>query len=289
MELPAAADSPRAWLEAYIQHRGRLAALDAQFSCDPACSRPGCTHPELVIPVSLLDLWGAAHFLGERAADLYHRAFTLGLVAEAGQDWLRTPVLRLKKPCPFFGGELCAIYPARPLACILFPEYLVVAGTLAAHAAREHFRDYRCLHRPLTLTPARREAMAALMRLWRRELLITSFRLFGRAPCYVECRDFLPIPAGKQGSEPGFIAPPWLEQCFREQIAIHPPFADLAGTIAELHHSPGQAALLQAFLDDRLYRTLTRQGTERVAVFRLKKRKLRLTRRSLRPPEVAAF
>jgi Fe-S-cluster containining protein len=62
----------------------------------------------------------------------YQRNYTLGLFPTEQNDWIVS--LGLKMPCPFLENDLCSIYPVRPLACVLFPEYLVCDGRFEVEA-----------------------------------------------------------------------------------------------------------------------------------------------------------
>ncbi len=179
-------ESCRQWLTDYLRHRASLASQDSDFHCDPACDRPGCKNPDLQIPVSLIDLLGASHYLKEPVGEIFRRHYILGLFCNDREDWLRTVTVRLHKPCPFLDNDLCGLYPVRPLPCMLFPEYLVSRGTFAAHAAKDQFREYLCLRRPLHLSPARAQAVAKLRSLFERELLISSYYLFNDGLCHID-------------------------------------------------------------------------------------------------------
>jgi hypothetical protein len=60
--ISSQAEDPRQWLAAYLRRRADLAAYKSDFDCDPACTRPGCKNRDLQIPVSLIDLLGAAMY-----------------------------------------------------------------------------------------------------------------------------------------------------------------------------------------------------------------------------------
>jgi len=293
--LSSPAGDPREWLTAYLRHRARLASLESDFQCPPACTRPGCRNPDLQVQVSLVDLLGAALHLEESVSAIYRRHYSLGLFSNDRDDWIRMVALKLKKPCPFLEDDLCGIYPARPLPCVLFPEYLVYQGQFEESAGKEHFRDYLCLRGPLLLSPARAQVMGKLAGMWERESLISSFYLFNHGPCHLDFGnliDELLHAAGSQGAgesgespESGrFIPHQVLEGFFLERIAGLPPFSGVSEKIQSLHTREGQAQFLQLFQDDRLLKKLKRSGDDRALVFRFVKGKLQAQRRSLLPP-----
>jgi Fe-S-cluster containining protein len=283
---------PRAGVAAYLRLRGELASAKSDFVCDPACTRPGCRNEDLQVEVSLIDLLGAAGRRGESVSALYRRYYSLGLFSDDRDDWIRRVSLKLRKPCPFLEEDLCSIYPVRPLPCALFPEYLAAEGKLDTEAAQDHFRDYPCLHRSLTLSPARAGVMASLKGLWRRETLATSFHLWQHGRVYVDFSNLTgelmqaAAAAGPEG-RPGPQTVPHriLEHFFRERLAPSPPFAGISDRIGRLDHREGTTEFLRLFQDDRLAKKLKQTGDDRARVFRLRKGRVRATRRSLTPME----
>jgi Fe-S-cluster containining protein len=294
--IPSQAESSRQWLTEYLRTRAHLASSGSDFHCDPACSRPGCKNQDLQVPVSLVDLVAAALHRGESVSANYHGRYSLGLLSNERDDWIRTVSLRLKKPCPFLENDRCSIYPVRPLPCILFPEYLVQAGSLAENAGKDHFRDYLCLARPILLSPERAKVIAKLRWMWERERLISSFYLFHHGPCRL---DFSNLKAEllqaatslKEGEsaerpEPRRLIPTQvLEHFFLERIAGCHPFAGVSEKIYHLNNPEGQAQFLQLLQDDRLMKKLKQAGDDRALVFRFVNGTMQAGRRSLIPTE----
>jgi Fe-S-cluster containining protein len=296
--IPAAspqAQDPGPWLAAYLRTRAHLASLESDFRCDPACSRPGCKDQDLQVSVSLVDLLGAALHREESVAAIYPRHYSLGLFSLRWDNWIRRVSLKLKKPCPFLENDLCSIYPVRPLPCILFPEYLVCEGRFEAEARKVHFRDYRCFHGPLLLSPERTAMVAKLKKMWQRETLISSFYLFHHGPCLLDVGNLteeLRQAAGSlgegetaAGAERQTIPHQVLEHFFRERIARCQPFAGVSDKLSQLDNQEGLGQFLQWLQDDRLLQKLRKTGDDRALVFRFVKGKLKAKRRSLIPSE----
>jgi Fe-S-cluster containining protein len=289
-------DSAAEWLTEYLRTRAHLASYQSDFHCDPACSRPGCKNQDLQVPVSLVDLVAAARHRGESVSVNYHGHYSLGLLSDARDDWVRTVSLRLKKPCPFLENERCSIYPVRPLPCVLFPEYLVQAGTLAETAGKDLFRDYLCLARPILLSPERAKVIAKLRWMWERERLISSFYLFRHGPCRLDFSNLkaellqaaTSLKEGESAERPeprGLIPNRVLEHFFLERIAGCHPFAGVSEKIYHLNNPEGQAQFLQLLQDDRLMKKLKQAGDDRALVFRFVNGTLQARRRSLIPAE----
>jgi len=248
------------------------------------------------IPVSIVDLLGAAMQRDESVSDIFQRNFFFGLVSNEREDWMRMVFLRLKKPCPFLENDLCNIYSVRPLPCILFPEYLVHRGTFEANARKELFRDYLCLHRPLYLSPDRSKVVAKLRRMLEREVFISSFYLFNHGPCYIDFSNLIKelIPEASspseaksaEGTEP---LPPnpnqALEHFFQKRIANCQPFAGVMEKIYDLNDRVGQVRFLQLMQDEILMKKLMQSGDDRALVFQFIKGKLKARRRGIIPTE----
>lgn len=284
------------WLSEYLQIRGHLASYGSDFQCDPACTRPGCKNLDLQIPVSIVDLLGAARYRNESVSAIYTRHYSLGVYSNHEDDWIRLVSLKLKKPCPFLENDRCGIYPVRPLPCIVFPEYLVNEGVFEENANKAHFKDYLCLHRPFILSPERAKVVAKLRTMWEKERLISSFYLFNQGSCYIDFSNLqnelleaagnLKEAKSKESSGPVRIIPNRvIEQFFLEWMADCQPLGGVKEKIDHLNNQEGQREFLQLWQDDQLMKKLNNAADDRVPIFRLIKGKLKARRRSLVPAE----
>ena len=294
--MASQAGNPRQWVAAYLRNRAHLASYKSDFLCDPTCTRPGCKNLDLQVPVSLIDVVGAALHREQSVSATYQDHYSLGLLSNEREDWIRIVTLRLKKPCPFLENDRCSIYPVRPLPCILFPEYLVNEGTFEANARKDHFKDYLCFQRPMPLSPDRARVITQLRKMWERENLISSFHLFNHGPCYIDFSNLIKELSDEAGSqkeaesegrpEPLRIIPNQvMEGFFLKHIAKCQPFAGAREKICHLDNREGQMEFLQLLQDDLLMKRLKQGGNDRALVFRYAKGKLLAKRRSLSSPE----
>jgi Fe-S-cluster containining protein len=286
----------RQWLTEYLRNRADLASYKSDFHCDPTCTRPGCKNIDLQIPVSIIDLVGAALYRDKSVAAIYHDNYSLGLLSNEREDWIRIVNLILKKPCPFLKKDRCSVYPVRPLPCILFPEYLINEGTFEANAAKDHFKDYLCFQRLIPLSPERAKVMAQLKKMWKRESLISSFYLFNHGLCHIDFSNLvkeLSREARSQSEaestgemEPLRIIPNQvMEHYFLKHITGCQPFAGVNEKIHHLDKREGQVEFVEFLQDDRLMKKLKQYEDDRALVFRFVEGKLQAKRQSLSPPE----
>ncbi len=277
------------WFAAYLRQRADLAATASEFQCDPACRRPGCKNQDLQVPVTIFDVLAAARHQDQPLSAIYQDRYSLGLLSNEREDWIRMVTLKLQKPCPFLKNDLCSIYAIRPLPCILFPEYLVNEGTFEENARKECFKDYLCFQRPLLLSPERAKVMTELKRMWKRESLISSFYLFNYGPCHIDFCNLIEdlssearsqTKAEEQAEPLRLIPHHILESFFLKHMVKCHPFAGLDEKIHHLDTREGQAELGQWLQDDLLLKKLKQGGTDRT-VFRFVKGRLQAQRRGL--------
>src|SRR3989339_67715 len=84
--ISSQAMNPPQWLAAYLRRRADLASYKSDFRCDPACTRPGCKNQDLQIPVSIIDLLGAALHRDQSVSATFPGAYTLGLLSDERED-----------------------------------------------------------------------------------------------------------------------------------------------------------------------------------------------------------
>jgi Fe-S-cluster containining protein len=292
--------NPPQWLTAYFHLRAHLASWKSDFHCYPDCTRPGCKNENLPVPVSLVDLLGVAWHHHDLVVAKYQSHYTLGLIQTEHHEWIRKVSLRLKKPCPFLENDLCGIYPVRPLACVLFPEYLVREGRFAAVAGQEQFQDFLCVHRPLPLSPQRAEVIGRLKNMWEREILLSNYYLFTYGHCYIDFNDqtkellqaagtFMDGESSEKSELRATIPNHLMERFFRERLAGCQTFDGLETKISRLDTPEGQVQFLNLLDDDLLVKKLMAEWHDQDLIFRFVKGKLKRTRRSLLPTEYSFY
>lgn len=289
------AQSPEQWLADYLARRARLGTAESDFHCDPACTRPGCTIATLLVPVSLIDLMGVARHLQEPLDAVYQRYYTLGLLANERRDWIRKLSVRLIKPCPFLRHDLCSIYPVRPIACMLFPEYLACENPYGVEACQAQFRDFLCLRHPIRVTRSRAAIIRQLQNMWDQEELVSNYYLWKARQCSIdfgkvtsqlqEAAQNRPGAADIGGELPGVVPNGVMERFLVEHLADSAILGEAPGKIQCLAGETQQRHLLHLFQDGEVVRKIRRTMADVELTFRFKKGKLIRTRQNPLPGE----
>lgn len=176
-------------LKDYIENRARIFNRDSEFSCPDQCNRFGCKDGRLHVSVSIIDLVAASLLTEKKVSHLFRGHYKIGTSPMEENPWIRRFVLELKKPCSFLTGKDCGIYGARPITCALFPEAFFLFPGQKGDLDEGKFGHYPCLREPLVLSEKRCSSLIELMKMARREVLLTEFYLFGFSPFSIDLRN----------------------------------------------------------------------------------------------------
>ena len=280
----------------YFQKRSYLGNLHSSFRCDEACSRPGCTHPDMQIPVSVFDVMGVAAHRNEPVQEVFRSNYYLGVLEREGFDWIKSVSVKLRKPCPFFQCRQCSIYEFRPLCCMLFPEHQALAGALKTLAAQSHYRDYLCLRTPFSVPKQRVRAINTLWQLYEKERLVSDRYLFDRSPFLIDFGNCVEeLVKHSHGAahqrhdtkaDSGIIVPlASFELLFSKTFAHCTPFAKLEERIRGLAEELKREELISDLNDPNLAKSLAYRDSDRSDVHRYVNGKLHVRKQSLVPFE----
>lgn len=206
-----------------LSQRGSLLSQHTRMQCPPACKRPGCQRPDLLVEVTLFDLWVLSQRMGRSVCDLFPDPVGLRLGTSPGWPFRKRVVLALKKPCPFLLESLCSVYEARPIPCALFPENIAVdPDRLSAFGSGEDIEVYHCLSNLPAVTEERRQAILALEKRVSSERFVTHLILFGEAPFLIDFTQeaaLISEPAETGDLGPRKVRHQSLEALFQERLA----------------------------------------------------------------------
>jgi len=161
----------------------------SEFSCPDECERYGCKEPDLHISISLVDLMTISLITGKKSLDLFERDCKIGFdPMNDGEPWLGWISIELRKPCSFLDEKECSIYPGRPIACALFPEYNFMVENRDSLLKKDIFREFPCIQNPCFIPPQRKKMLQKLLDMFRKEKFLSDFYLFGISPFVLDLK-----------------------------------------------------------------------------------------------------
>lgn len=192
-------------MEQYLAERSMLFNQSSTFSCPDSCERMGCKEPSLHVSIILVDLVAFSLISGQKAPEIFRRDVKIGFdPIDENEPWIGQVSLELKKPCPFLDGKKCSIYPGRPIACALFPEYWFIVERPERILQKDIFRSLPCIQESFSIPPRRRTALQQLFGIFDKEVFLSNFFLFGISPFVINLKNIAGeglegIPVSKNG------------------------------------------------------------------------------------------
>jgi len=101
-----------------------------------------CRDPLTQINVTVGDIWRIADFLNVEVEDLFKDKIGLNPFREPEFKDVYDVDLGLNLPCKFRVNERCSIYPARPLNCRLFPQWVLARAP--DEKIKEILKEHKC-------------------------------------------------------------------------------------------------------------------------------------------------
>jgi len=243
------------------------------------------------IPATIFDVLGAAAYRKRSPLDVFAECYRLGLLPVEGQELIVRAALKIRKPCPYLEAEKCSVYPVRPLACVLFPEQLVVTGALQDLSSQPHFKDYLCLHQGFEVSTQRLQVAKRLNGKLQRELLVSDWYLFGCSPFFLDLRNLQThvldkhacsqIEFGGNLDDGEHSSIPLIDGLFREAFAGFHPFDQIEAKMARLARLEVKQKLFDYLEKDKLFRKLARKCHDTERAFKIEGGKLKTTRMCL--------
>jgi hypothetical protein len=150
----------------------------------------GCKEPSLHVAISLVDLVAFSLISGQKPTELFRRDVKIGFdPIHENEPWIGQVSHELKKPCSFFDGKECSIYPGRPIACALFPEYWFIVEHPERILQKDVFRNFPCIQKPFSISPRRKTALQQLLGFFGKEVFLSNFFLFGVSPFVIDLKN----------------------------------------------------------------------------------------------------
>jgi hypothetical protein len=165
----------------------------------------GCQEPSLHICISLVDLVAISLISGRRPTELLREDVKIGFdPIHEKEPWIGRVLLELRKPCHFLYGKECSIYPGRPIACALFPEYRFIVERPETILQKDIFRNFPCIQKPCSISPQRKATLQQLSEMSAKDVFLSDFYLFGTSPFVIDLKSIAGeglegIPVSKNG------------------------------------------------------------------------------------------
>jgi hypothetical protein len=235
-------------MQQYFAERSVLFNAWSTFSCPDSCERLGCKEPNLHIPVSLVDLVAISLMSGQRRTELFRKDVKIGFdPVRENEPWIGQVCLELKKPCHFLSGKDCSIYPGRPIACALFPEYGFIAEPPEFNLQKDIFQNFPCIQKSCSISPERRTALRQLLGMSAKEVFLSNFFLFGISPFVIDLKNIageglegIPISENGKATLPHYR----LEEIISQRLRKGGYLADWEARVEKLDQTDGLKHLM---------------------------------------------
>jgi len=177
------------FMKQYLIERSNAFNAWSEFSCPDWCERHGCKEPGLHISITVVDLVAISFVSEQKVSDLFKKDCKMGFdPIREGEPWVGRISIELGKPCSFLNGRECSVYPGRPIACALFPEYNFIVGDRESLLKKDIFRNFPCIQNPCSIPARRKETLQSLMEMCIKEVFLSDFYLFGISPFVLDLK-----------------------------------------------------------------------------------------------------
>lgn len=105
-----------------------------------------CRDPLTQINLTIGDIWRIADFLKVNIEELFKEKVGLNPFREPEFENIYDIDLGLNLPCKFRVNQRCSIYPARPLNCRLFPQW--VLAITPNEKIKDILKEHKCEYHP---------------------------------------------------------------------------------------------------------------------------------------------
>ncbi len=236
-------------MQQYLAERSYLFNAWSTFSCPDSCERLGCKEPDLHITISLVDLVAISLISGQKRTDLFSKDVKIGFdPIRENEPWIGQVCLELKKPCHFLSGKDCSIYPGRPIACALFPEYGFIVEPPESYLQKTLFQNFPCVQKSCSVSPGRRAALQKLWDMSAKEVFLSNFFLFDVSPFVIDLKNIAGeglegIPVSENGK--AILAHHRLEEIVSQRLRKGGYLDDWEARIEKLDQTGGPEYLMK--------------------------------------------
>ena len=165
-------------LNEYFRHQAQIFSTESNFRCPDDCNAPGCWMENVIVETTLFDLIRLSRSLNTPVSYLFSQYCRIGLATCEENIRYKRLLVKMKKPCPFLFSNRCLVHDAKPLSCVLFPEYYQIKGLLPELSQKPLFHAFPCLKKPVAVSGKRYTALIKLRKINSFEQVLTHDYLF---------------------------------------------------------------------------------------------------------------
>lgn len=269
----------------YFQYQHRLAETASDFRCPSECDAPGCWRDDVNVEVTLFDLIRLSLDLDVPVSKLFFQRCHIGLENMEINPRYKRLLLKLKKPCPFLKETRCEVHGAKPLNCILFPEYHYIKGLFSELASRPIFDRFPCLKREIIVSERRANALRKLKKMGIKEEALANYFLFGVPSFIIDSKPMTHLLKREKTSKKPFTMRDY-NRLVHERLKPTGFFDNIEKKVFILDEMSGAMRLFDQLKDDTLMDPLVAEMMEPETVFKIQRNRVKRLKRYLRSPEV---
>jgi Fe-S-cluster containining protein len=272
-------------LNDYFRHQADIINIESHFRCPDDCNAPGCWMEDVIVETTLFDLIRLSRSLNISVSRLFSQCCRIGLVTCQENIRYKRLLVKMKKPCPFLCGNRCLVHDAKPLNCILFPEYYEIKGLLPELTKKPIFHSFPCLKKPVAVSGKRYTALIKLQKMSSLDQVLTHDYLFN-IPRFII--DAAPLRKNLRRNNPKTSKFSLRDyDNVLDDILNSLNFSEyIMKKITELDTIAGVRNLSEQRFDHVRMEGLMRKATQLNVVYKIKRHHMKSYKRNLHSPEV---
>ena len=268
-----------------FRHQADIFNIESRFRYPDDCNAPGCWMEDVIVETTLFDLIRLSRLLNISVSRLFSHCCRIGLVTCQENIRYKRLLVKMKKPCPFLCGNRCLVHDAKPLNCILFPEYYVIKELLPELSQNSLFHAFPCLKKPVAISDKRYTALIKLRKISSHEQVLTHDYLFN-TPHFII--DAAPMKKKLRRNKPKSARLSLLDyDNLLDDILNSLNFSErIMKKIIELDTIAGARKLFEQRGDRVRMESLMRKANQPNVVYKIKRHHIKSYKRNLHSPEV---
>lgn len=268
-----------------FRHQTDIFNAGSHFRCPDDCNAPGCWMEDVIVETTLFDLIRLSRALNASVSHLFSQCCRIGLATCRENIRYMRLVVKMKKPCPFLYSNRCLVHDAKPLNCMLFPEYYKIKGLLPELKKNPLFRAFPCLKKPIDISGERYIALKTLRKMNSVEQVLSHDYLFN-IPRFII--DAAPLRKKLRRNNPksAKLSLRHYDNVLHDILNSLNFSERIMKKIVELDSIAGVRKLFEQRGDRVRMKGLMKKAIHPDVVYKLKRHHMKSYKRNLHPPEV---